>query len=195
MREQALLHHLLGAQAVAAMDQRHLLAHLRQVERLLDRGVAAADDGHALAAEEEPVAGGAGRDAGAGEVPLAVQAQPARLGTGGDDQGVGGVGAAAVEPDPERPGGQVDAGDEVEQQLGAAVRRLLRHLLHQPGALDDLGEARIVLDVGGDRHLAARLQALDDDRRQIGAGGVDRRRQAGGAGADDQHLDVSARRS
>ena len=86
-------------------------------------------------------------------------------------------------------------GDEVEQQLGAAMRRLLRHLLHQPGALDDLGEARIVLDVGGDRQLAAGLQALDDDRRQIGAGGIDRCRQAGGTGADDQHLDVSARRS
>ena len=33
------------------------------------------------------------------------------------------------------------------------------HLLHQPGALDDVGEARIVLDVGGDGQLAAGLDA------------------------------------
>jgi hypothetical protein len=34
------------------------------------------------------------------------------------------------------------------------------HLLHQPGALDDLGETRIVLDIRGDGHLAAGLQAV-----------------------------------
>ena len=75
VREQAVLHDLLGPQAVAAVDQRDLLAHLRQIERLLDRRVAAADDRHRLAAEEEAVAGGAGRDAGAREVALAVEAR------------------------------------------------------------------------------------------------------------------------
>jgi len=42
----------------------------------------------------------------------------------------------------------------------ADVFGLLDHLLHQPGTLDDVGEARIVLDVGGDGELAARLDAL-----------------------------------
>ena len=43
--------------------------------------------------------------------------------------------------------------------LGADMLGLLLHLLHQPGALDDVGEARVVLDVGGDGQLAARLNA------------------------------------
>ena len=62
------------------------------------------------------------------------------------------------------------------------------HLLHQPGTLDHVGEARIVLDVGGDGQLPARLQALDQDRLQVGARGIDRGGVAGRAGADDQDL-------
>ena len=64
------------------------------------------------------------------------------------------------------------------------------HLLHQPGALDDLGEARIVLDVGGDGELAAGLHALDQDRLEHGARRIDRGGVAGRAGADDDELGV-----
>ena len=71
---------------------------------------------------------------------------------------------------------------------------LLLHLLHQPGALDDVGEARIVLDVGGDGELAARLDALDQDRLQHGARGIDRGGVAGRAGADDDKLGVGGLR-
>ena len=59
------------------------------------------------------------------------------------------------------------------------------HLLHQPGALDDVAEAGIILDVGGGGELAAGLDALDDDRREAGAGGVDGGGIAGRAGAED----------
>jgi hypothetical protein len=57
-----------------------------EVQRFLDRGIAAADHRHLLAAEEEAVAGGAGGDAEALEAPSRRQAQPAGLGAGGDDQ-------------------------------------------------------------------------------------------------------------
>ena len=60
------------------------------------------------------------------------------------------------------------------------------HLLHQPRALDDVAEAGIILDVGGDGQLAAGLDALDDDRRHAGARGVDGGGEAGRAGAEDQ---------
>ena len=60
--------------------------------------------------------------------------------------------------EPERPRLQVDLGDVVHDDLGADVLGLRLHLLHQPGALDDVGEARVVLDVGGDGQLAARLE-------------------------------------
>ncbi len=62
---------------------------------------------------------------------------------------------------------------------------LRAHLLHQPGALDRLGEARIVLDVGGDHQLAAGLEARQQQRLQHGARGVDRRGVAGRPRADD----------
>ena len=78
----------------------------------------------------------------------------------------------------------------IGDDLGADVLGLLLHLLHQPRALDDLGEARVVLDVGGDGELAAGLDALDQDRIQHGAGGIDRGRVAGGSGADDDDFRV-----
>ena len=65
------------------------------------------------------------------------------------------------------------------------------HLLHQPGALDHVGEAGIVLDVGGDGHLAAGLDALDEQRLQHGARGIDAGRIAGRARADDDQLGVA----
>ena len=48
----------------------------------------------------------------------------------------------------------------------------------------------IVLHVGGDHELPARLQPGDQDRLQVGARGIDRRRIAGRAGADDQDAGV-----
>src|SRR5690606_7789445 len=53
----------LRAKLVAAVDHCHRGGDVGQVQRLLDRRVAPADDGHRLVAVEEPVAGGAGRHA------------------------------------------------------------------------------------------------------------------------------------
>ena len=80
--EQPVLQNLLGAQLVAAMDQGDAAGVVGEVERLLDRGVAAADHHDFLVAEEEPVAGRAGRDAKAAIGLLARQAEPARLRAG-----------------------------------------------------------------------------------------------------------------
>src|SRR5262249_41663608 len=65
---------------------------------------------------------------------------------------------------------------------------LLLHLLHQPGALDDVGEARIILHVGGDGELAAGLDALNQDRLEHGAGSVNRSGISRRPGADDDDL-------
>ena len=46
MREQAVLQDALGAQPVAAMHQRDVVGMVGEVERFLDRGVAAADHRH-----------------------------------------------------------------------------------------------------------------------------------------------------
>ncbi len=55
------------------------------------------------------------------------------------------------------------------------------HLFHQPGALDHIGEARIVLNIGGDGQLAAGLNAGHHDRIKHGPRRIDRRCIAGGA--------------
>ena len=47
------------------------------------------------------------------------------------------------------------------------------------------GESGIVLDLGGDRELSAGLQALDHDRLEIGARGVEGRSAASRPGTDD----------
>ena len=68
--DQARLVGLVGAQAVAAMDQGHLVGEVGEEQRFLHRGVAAADHRDLLAAVEEAVAGGAGRNAEALELAL-----------------------------------------------------------------------------------------------------------------------------
>jgi hypothetical protein len=62
---------LLARRALAAVDDGHRPGELGEEGGLLDRRVAAADDGDVLVAEEEAVAGRAPRDAAAGE-PLLV---------------------------------------------------------------------------------------------------------------------------
>jgi hypothetical protein len=172
------------------MDQGDLGGVVGQIQRLFDRGVAAADHGDFPAAKEEAVAGGAGRHAGAGEGLLALQAQPARLGAGGDDHRVAGIDIARIADGAERVGGEIDLGNQVEHQAGADMFGLLLHLFHQPGTLDDVGEAGIVFHVGRDHELAAGLHALHHDGFQVGAGGIDGRGVAGRAGPDDQDLGV-----
>ena len=137
------------------MHQRHLGGEIGEEQRLLDRGIAAADHQDFLAAIEEAVAGGAGRHAVAAEFLLRRQIEPARLRAGREDQRVGEVDVAGIAVEPERPPREIDLVDVVGDELGADMGRLLLHLLHEPGALDDVGKARIILDVGGDGELAA----------------------------------------
>ena len=72
--EQPRLQDLLRPQRVAPVDQGDVVGVVGQVQRLLHRGVAAADHRHPLAAVEEPVAGGAGGDAAALQALLRTRA-------------------------------------------------------------------------------------------------------------------------
>src|SRR3546814_15464858 len=60
-------------------------------------------------------------------------------------------------------------------------------LFRSPGALDDVREARIILDVGRDCELPPGLNALHHDRGEAGAGAIDGGGEAGGAGTEDEH--------
>jgi hypothetical protein len=89
MGEQAVLQDLLGAELVTAVNHGDGLGEVGQEQGFLDGGVAAADHHDLLAAIEEAVAGGAGRDAEALILSLGGQAQPFGLGAGGDDDRLG----------------------------------------------------------------------------------------------------------
>jgi len=124
---------------------------------------------------------------------LRWQAQPASLRAGGDDHAAREVDVARVAHQPERLAGrarrcQIGLHDQVVEDAGADMLCLLGHLLHQPGALDRAGEARVVLHVRGDHELATWLQARNQDRLEVGARRVDGCRIASGACADHQDI-------
>ena len=76
-----------------------------QVHRLLERGVAAADDRDLLVPEEEPVARRARRHAAAAQARLALEPEPQRRRAGRHDDRLGAV-LGAARPEPERPLGE-----------------------------------------------------------------------------------------
>ena len=80
---------------------------------------------------------------------------------------------------------EVDAIDVGGDELGAEAHGLLAELRHELGPEDPVGETREVLDVGGEHELAAGADALDHERVQVGARGVDRGGEAGRARSDD----------
>ena len=86
---------------------------------------------------------------------------------------------------------EIHALDLLHREDGAEALRLLAHQVHQLRPEDALGEAGIVLDVGGDGELPAGLHALEDERREVGAGEIERGRAAGRAGADDDDFVIS----
>jgi hypothetical protein len=116
---------------------------------------------------------------------LARQVQPASLGTGGNDKGVGMIFGAVVALEKERPPRQIHAADMVPNHLRADMLGLGLHFLHQPGPLDDAAESGIIFDVGGGGQLTARLNALDDDRREAGTGRINGRSHPRRAGTEN----------
>ena len=178
----SVLHDLRRPQRVTAVDDRHRIGEPREERGLLDGGVAATDDADVVAAEEESVAGCAGREPVPDEALLGLEAQHERLGAGGDDHGfgdVGGLGIGVADPDLERALGEVDLGCLHREDRRSEAARLGPEVDHELGARDALGEPREVLDLGGQHELTAGLiarrgrLALQDDGVQVGPGGVD----------------------
>ena len=189
MLQQSILQDLLGAQFVAAVNQRHIVGMVSEVERFLDSGVAPADHGHLLAAIEEPVAGRAGRHALAPQFLFTRNAQPFRLRARSDHQRIADIFVPAVADCAKRAAVfEVDLDDRVPQHSRADMFGLRLHLFHQPGALHHVAKAGIVLDIGGDRQLPTGLEALDHDRLHHSPRAIDRGGIARGAGTDDEEL-------
>ena len=186
--EGALLHDLGGAELAAAVDQGDLGAEAGQEGRLLDRGVATTDDGDVLLAEEEAVAGRAPADAVAGEPVLVGQAELAVARAHGQDHGLRGEGALGG-GDHLGLAGEVERGHVVGDDLGAEALGLGPHLVHQGRALDAVAEAREVLDLGRVHQGATSGDGpLEQQGREVRAGGVHRCGVARRAGPHDDHV-------
>ncbi|KAG1454730.1 hypothetical protein G6F57_015444 [Rhizopus arrhizus] len=188
--EQLVLHDLFRLQGVAAVDQVDLAGDVGQVQRLFHGGIAAADHDHVLVAVEETVTGGAGRHAAALELVLGRDAQVLGGGAGGDDQGIAGV-LVAVADQLERALRLVGGMDVVEDDLGLEALGMGLHACHQVRPHQAVGVTRPVVHLGGGHQLAALLQAGDDDRLQVGTGGVDGGGPAGRAGTEDDEALVA----
>ena len=190
VRAGAVDHDRRGAELLAAVDQDHLAGETGDEARLLHRGVAASDDHDGLVAEEGRVACGAVRDAAPLEGALRLEAELAGSGSRRDDHGFRAV-LVVADPHAERPLREVDARHVVRQEGRAESLRLTPEVLHHRRAEDTVGVPRVVLHVGGDHQLATPVEALDDQRLEVRARGVERSGIAGGTSADhDQVADI-----
>ena len=141
-----------------------------------------------LALEEGAVADPAGGDAAAAQLHLAGDAEPARLGPHRQDHGLCEVLLVAEEDLLDAAVGELDPVDVVGHEAGPEALGLGAKLAHHLRPHDPLGIAGVVLDVGRVLQLAAPLEALEDERLEIGARGVERRGVAGRPTADDDHV-------
>jgi hypothetical protein len=178
---------------VAPVHDRDLVRELREEDRLLHRRVAAADDHRLGVLEERGVAGGAVGHAAAAELLLARDPQLAVLGAHGEHHRMRPVGVVAdVHGVRLAVLARLDRRRVLGQEARAEALGLVAELLHHHRAHDPLGVARVVLDLGRLLQQPAPQVALDHERAQVGARGVQRRRVAGGPAAHDDHLlDVS----
>ena len=196
--ERSVLHDLRCPQLIAAVDDRDLLRKAAEKVRFLECGIAAADHGNVVITEEEAVAGGTGRQTMTDEFGLPIEAQHDRLRTGGDDEGMGPIGRVGrigiADPHAVGRSGKVDPADLDGLDLRPEALGLHAEVHHELGTHDPLGEPWEVLDVGGEHQLPAGLIAgragltLEHKRGKVRASGVDRRGEAGGAGADDDDV-------
>ncbi len=84
--------------------------------------------------------------------------------------------------------GKLDAVDVIGHEAGPEALGLGAELGHHLRAHDPLGVARVVLHVGRVLQLPTPLEALEDERLEVGARGVQGGRVAGRPTADDDYV-------
>ena len=129
------------------------------------------------------------------ELGKAVDRQPPVLSTRREQDGARGDLPVVLEAD-EMTAVPRFEGEGAVRGRGARVElaRLGDRAARELGAADAGGEAEVVLDPTRRPGLAAERGALDDERVEPFGGAVDRGREACRAGADDQQVDLLARR-
>jgi hypothetical protein len=148
---------------LAAVHDRHGAGEAGEEGGFLHGRVAAADHDDVLIAEEEPVAGGAGAHAHAGQRLFAGHTQVPGRGAHREDDRAGVVGLVA---DRDRLDGSVQRHrvDVLHAQIGTEAQGLLAHLVHQFRTRDAVAEAGVVLHLCGGHQRTAELGAFEHQR-------------------------------
>ena len=174
-------------------SRRHPAGRAAEEHRRLTSGIAAADDdGLGAFAEARLELGRGVVDAGALELGQPVDGQPPVLHPAGDDHRLGPQALAAVERRAEaallEP---FELGDPARHgEAGAELHRLDLAAPDQVAAGDAGREPHIVLDPAGGSSLTANCDVFTDQGAQTFGTGIDRGRDARGAAADDQDVDL-----
>ena len=176
----------LRAEIRAAVNQPHMRTDARKIERILQRGVAPADDRHIPPAEERAVADGAIGHAAMREAFLARYAEMAALGARCKNDGprvVGLLPRRQAEP----VGGLLRCLDAPLNERRTEGKHLLPHGGRKRRARS-AGQPRIVFDLGGEDHLPAADLPLKHKHGQPRAAGVNRGAHPCGSCADNRNI-------
>ena len=168
-----------GPKPITAHDQMHVASVLGEVDRFLAGGITPPNYSQLLAAKlgGGAVTDGAGADPAAPEALLLGQMKSVRTGASRQDEGMGvdGLGFAGV--DAERTHAEINPIGIGLNQMGPPTDGLGLHAVHQLRSQDAVGEAGVVLHVGGGHQLApgdaSGLEAGDQQGIEVGPGRVD----------------------
>ena len=169
----------------------HDACNLREIKRFFNGRIAAAHNGHRFAAIEEPVAGGTPRHAAALVLGFAFKTKVLGARARRNNERITRV-RTHVAFQANRFFFEVRGVNDVKDDLGVKSLGLLKQVLHQLRALDAVDRTRPVVHFGGRHQLAALLHAGDQERLEIGAGGVDGGGVSRRTGADDNNRCVNA---
>lgn len=182
----AIGHDFRCTQRVAAVDEINFGGKAREKCGLFACRVPSPDDADRHIAVEGAIAGCAGCQATADELVLAFDPEVTGRGTAGDDQRAG-LQPFSINLDPVwLPG--LELLDHAVAVAGSESFGLLVHALDQFRAVDPLREAGEIFHGRRCGQLSARQATFENEGREIGAGGVDGRRQAGASRAHNDHM-------
>src|SRR3954468_6043709 len=169
------------------MDHGNFRGEAREEERLFHGGVATADHGDLFPGEEKSIASCAGGNTVSDQSLFAGQPEPPGGSAAGDDQGLS-LDGLFTELQGERTLTEIGAGKMTGANLSAEARGLALHVLDQLRTLNAFRKSGKIFYQRGERELAAGLVAFEDERLQVGAGGINGGSQAGASGAENHRV-------
>src|ERR1700730_8025904 len=181
----------LGAEPVAAVDDRHRAGIAREEDGLLDGRVTAADHREVHVAEERAVTHGAVRDTAAGELLLSRNAQLAWVPAGGEDERGRAEQARRGADLLDAVGARTDREHLPHHHFGAEMHRLLGHALGEVDAEDRMDPGVVFDQLGVEKLASGRLRLQKHGVLHVPSG-VHRGSQPRGAGAHDGDVEVAS---